>query len=296
MDVRTLRYFLAVAREETISGAADALHVTQPTLSRQMIDLEDELGTTLFLRGKRKITLTEDGLFLRDRAQEILTLVEKTEAAFAEPEEGISGDVFIGGGETAAMRLVASAAEALRKANPDVRFHIFSGNADAVAARLAEGLDDFGVFIEPADLAKYDVLRLPVKDRWGVLMRKDSPLAAKDAVTPGDLAGVPLLISGQSLVGSELSGWLGEKGGQMNVAATYTLLYNASLLVEAGMGCALCLDGIAGTGEDSLCCFRPLQPALEVGVCVAWKKYSRFSKASAAFLDCLRKEIAGLPA
>ena len=183
MELRVLRYFLAVAREGTISGAACALHVTQPTLSRQMMELEEELGKTLFLRGKRSIALTEEGLFLRDRAREILALVEKTESEFADPAEGVSGDVYIGGGETFAMRIIARAACALQKAHPRVTFHLFSGNADSVAERIAGGLDDFGVFIEPADLSKYDVIRLPVKDIWGILMRKDSPLASKDVIT-----------------------------------------------------------------------------------------------------------------
>lgn len=291
MELRVLRYFLAVAREGTISGAACALHVTQPTLSRQMMELEEELGKTLFLRGKRSISLTEEGLFLRDRAREILALVEKTESEFADPAEGVCGDVYIGGGETFAMRIIARAACALQKAHPRVTFHLFSGNADSVAERIAGGLDDFGVFIEPADLSKYDVIRLPVKNIWGVLMRKDSPLASKDVITPDDLAGLPILVSGQTFVENEIAGWLGEKAERFHVAATYNLLFNASRMVEEGMGYALCLEGIVSTSSGSPFCFRPLKPSIEVGVCVAWKKYQRFSKASALFLEYLKKEI-----
>ena len=165
MELRVLRYFLAVAREESISGAAEALHVTQPTLSRQMMELEEELGKTLFLRGKRKISLTEEGMFLRKRAQEIVTLVEKTESEFSAAEETISGDVHIGGGETDAMRLIARAAHRLQSAYPHIAYHLFSGNADDVTERLDRGLVDFGVFIEPADLSKYDFIKLPVTGR-----------------------------------------------------------------------------------------------------------------------------------
>ena len=200
MELRVLRYFLAVAREESISGAAEALHVTQPTLSRQMMELEEELGKTLFLRGKRKISLTEEGMFLRKRAQEIVTLVEKTESEFSAAEETISGDVYIGGGETDAMRLIARAAHRLQSAYPHIAYHLFSGNADDVTERLDKGLVDFGIFIEPADLSKYDFIKLPVTDIWGVLMRKDSPLAARPTIRPQDLPGLPLLASSQHLV------------------------------------------------------------------------------------------------
>ncbi len=291
MELRVLRYFLAVARAETISGAAEALHVTQPTLSRQMMDLEKELGKTLFLRGKRKILLTEEGLFLRKRAQEIVALVEKTESEFSAAEKNISGDVYIGGGETDAMRLIACAAHRLQAAYPHISYHIFSGNAEALTERLDRGLVDFGIFIEPADLSKYDFIRLPVKDIWGVLMRKDSPLAVKQTIKPEDLPGLPILCSNQTMVQNEISGWMGSRYEKLNIIATYNLLYNASLMVEEGMGYALCLDKIIGTSGDSPLCFRPLEPALEVGLDVVWKKYQIFSKAAEKFLEYLQREI-----
>ena len=230
MELRVLRYFLAVAREESISGAAEALHVTQPTLSRQMMELEEELGKTLFLRGKRKISLTEEGMFLRKRAQEIVTLVEKTESEFSAAEETISGDVHIGGGETDAMRLIARAAHRLQSAYPHIAYHLFSGNADDVTERLDRGLVDFGVFIESADLSKYDFIKLPVTDIWGVLMRKDCPLAARATIRPQDLLGLPLLASNQHLVKNEFSGWFGEGYEKLNIITTYNLLYNASIM------------------------------------------------------------------
>ena len=179
MELRTLRYFLAVAQAKTISAAAEALHVTQPTLSRQMQELEEELGKTLFLRGKRSITLTEEGTFFRKRAQEILSLLEKTTAELRAPDELLSGDIHIGGGETDAIRLLARAARRMRQDHPHVTFHIFSGNAEDVMEKIDRDLVDFGLFIEPVDLSGYEFFRLPVKDRWGVLMRKDAPLAAR---------------------------------------------------------------------------------------------------------------------
>lgn len=291
MELRVLRYFLAVAREETISGAAEAVHVTQPTLSRQMMDLEDELGKTLFLRGKRRISLTEEGMFLRKRAQEIVDLVEKTESEFTAAEQDIGGEVWIGGGETDAMRLIARAARGLQAAYPHISFHLFSGNAEDVAERLDRGLVDFGVFVGPADLSKYDFIKLPVTDIWGVLMRKDSPLAEKQTIRPEDLLGLPLLCSRQPMVKNEISGWMGASYGKLNIVTTYNLLYNASLMVEEGMGYALCLDKIIRTCGDGPLCFRPLEPRLEVGLVLVWKKYQIFSKAAAKFLERLQKEL-----
>ena len=292
MELRVLRYFLAVAREETVSGAAEAVHVTQPTLSRQMMELEEELGKTLFLRGKRRITLTEEGRFLRKRAQEIVSLVEKTESEFSAADKDISGEVWIGGGETEAMRLIARAARGLQTAHPHVVCHLFSGNAVDVAERLDSGLVDFGLLIEPADLSKYDFIRLPATDIWGLLMRKDSPLAARQTIRPADLLGLPLLCSRQPMVKNELSGWMGADRDKLHIVTTYNLLYNASLMVEEGMGYALCLDKIIRTSGGPLC-FRPLEPKLEVGLNIVWKKNQIFSKAAAKFLEYLQKELAG---
>lgn len=292
MELRELRYFLAVAQAGTISAAAEALHVTQPTLSRQLMELENRLGKTLFLRGKRKITLTDEGLFLRGRAREILALVEKTETAFSEPEESIGGEVFIGGGETDAMRILARAARRLHERHPNVIFHLFSGNAEAVAERIARGLVDFGVFIDPADLSEYDVLRLPVRDTWGLLMRRDSPLARKTAICPADLFELPLICSRQAQVDNDIAGWMGSGHENLHIIATYNLLYNAALMVEEGLGYALCLDKIVTAHPQGNLCFRPLAPRLAVGLAVAWKKSQTFSPAAAAFLACLREEIA----
>lgn len=293
MEVRVLRYFLAVAREESISGAAESLHLTQPTLSRQLMDLEAELGRKLLIRGSRKVNLTEEGVLLRKRAEEILDLMEKTRSELCETDEAdITGDIYIGGGETDAMRLIARAAHRLQSAYPHIAYHLFSGNADDVTERLDRGLVDFGVFIEPADLSKYDFIKLPMTDIWGVLMRKDCPLAARATIRPQDLLGLPLLASNQHLVKNEFSGWFGEGYEKLNITTTYNLLYNASIMVEEGMGYALCLDKIVRTSGGSPLCFRPLEPKLEVGLHIAWKKYQFFSKAAEKFLECLQREIA----
>ncbi|MDO5536136.1 MAG: LysR family transcriptional regulator [Desulfovibrionaceae bacterium] len=293
MELRVLRYFLAVVQEETISGAAEAVHVTQPTLSRQMMELEEELGKTLFVRGKRKISLTEEGMFLRKRAQEIIALVDKTTSAFSAPAEELAGDIYIGGGETEAMRLVARAACRMRSVHPHVVFHMFSGNAEDVMERIDRGLVDFAVFVDPVDLSRFDFLRLGLRDAWGVLMRRDCPLAARDSVRPEDLLGLPLLVSRQSMVGNEISGWMGGRAGELQIVGSYNLLYNASLMVEEGVGSALCLDRIIRISEGSPLCFRPLEPKIEVGLHVAWKKYQIFSRPAEVFLDFLKSEIAG---
>lgn len=291
MELRVLRYFLAVAREESISAAAETLHLTQPTLSRQLMDLEEELGKKLFLRGNRKVTLTEDGVLLRKRAGEIVELVEKTESEFHEPEEWIGGDIYIGGGETDAMRLIARAAKEFQALHPQVRYHLFSGNAEDVTERLDKGLLDFGVLIEPADLKKYDLMKLPATDVWGVLMPKGSPLAARDAVRKEDLWDLPLLVSRQSLGQNEIYAWLGRNAEALNIVTTYNLIYNAALMVEEGMGYALTLDRLVNTAGDSKLCFRPLEPRQEVGLDIVWKKYQVFSRATEKFLEYLQEKF-----
>lgn len=291
MELRVLRYFLAVAREETISGAAELLHVTQPTLSRQLMDLENELGAKLFIRGNRKIILTEKGMLLRKRAEEIVELADKAEAEFTAAEELVSGDVYIGGGETDAMRLIAKSAGSLQKEYPGIRLHLFSGNADDVTERLDKGLLDFGVLIEPSNMNKYDYIHLPVTDTWGLLMRKDSPLAQKDSIRPKDLEGIPLLSSRQAMTRNFLSGWYGRDFDKLNIAVTYNLIYNASLMVDEGLGYALGLDKLVNTTGDSSLCFRPLEPRLEAHLSIVWKKYQVFSKAAQKFLEMLQQNI-----
>ena len=295
MDIKVLQYFLAVAREESITKAAEFLHMTQPPLSRQLKDLEDELGKQLLIRGNRKITLTDEGIILRKRAEEIVELFEKTKAEISTSDENISGDIYIGGGETEGIRLIARTIRNLQKDYPDIRFRIFSGNAEDVTEKLDKGLLDFGVFIEPADMSKYDFIKLPDTDVWGLLMRKDSPLASHKTIKPNDLSDLPIICSNQVMVKNEISGWLGGEYEKLNIVATYNLLYNASLMVEENVGYALCLDKIIKTSGDSPLCFRPLEPKLEVGLYIAWKKYQVFSKAAEKFLERLQAEFTQSP-
>ena len=293
MDIRILRYFLAVAQEESISGAAGFLHITQPTLSRQLMDLEAELGVKLLNRGKKnqRITLTEEGMLLRKRAEEIVVLADKTIAEFDTFHDIISGDIYIGGGETNAMRLIARVGKKLQSQYPLIRYHLFSGNADDVAERLDKGLLDFGLFIGTANMERYNYLRLPETDIWGLLMRIDSPLAAKESIRAKDLENIPLIVSRQSMVHNELSGWSGYDFEKLNIVATYNLVYNASLMVDEGFGYALCLDRLVYSADNNNFCFRPLEPRLETHLDIAWKNYQVFSKAAEKFLEALQDEL-----
>ena len=290
MELRILRSFLTVAREQSISGAAKVLHISQPSLSRQIMDLEEEVGAKLFQRGNRKITLTEHGLLLRKRAGQIVDLVRKTQEEMTSGEGTVSGTVRIGAGETQAFRTLAGAVHELACEYPDIRFQVFSGNAEDVMERLDKGLADFGVLIEPYDVSKYDYIGLPIPDVWGVLMRRDSPLAALDAVQAEDLRNVPLICSRQALEGGQLSSWFKADYTRLNLVASYNLLFNASLMVEAGIGYALCLDNIVSTAGDSNLCFRPLKPVLQSQVNLVWKKHQIFSKPSELFLNLVRRK------
>lgn len=295
MEFRVLRYFLTVAREGSITGAANSLHLTQPTLSRQLQDLEKELGQTLLIRGKHKITLTPEGMILRKRAEEIVDMVEKTEAEFNSISDVIGGDIYIGSGETDSMKYIARVMKDIQQEYPNVKFHVYSGNAEDVIEKLDKGLLDFGVLIQPIDLSKYDNITLPEKDLWGVLMLKNSPLAKKEFVTLEDLVSVPILASRQmSKKYSAESGfldWFGDAFEHLNIAVTYNLVYNAAVMVKAGIGYAVTLDKLVNTTGDSDLCFRPLKPKLESGLDIVWKKYQVFSPAAKLFLDKLSESL-----
>ena len=289
MEIRELRYFLAIAREQSISKAAESLYMTQPSLSRQMQNLEKELGKQLFVRGSKKIELTEAGFLLQKRAEETLALYEKTQAELAAPEE-CAGEIRIGGGESFCVSFVARLATKMQRENPRVVFHFFSGDTQDVTEKLEKGLIDFGILVEPAEISRYEFLRLPQKDTWGVLMRKDSPLAQKERITPQDLSGKPLIRSLHAVKNRELSAWFSGEEPQ-DIRATYNLLYNASLLVREGMGYAVGLDRIINTTGESELCFRPLDPPLESTLAVAWKKNQIFSRPAQKFLQMLRDEL-----
>lgn len=284
MDIRVLQYFLAVAREQSISGAAEQLNMTQPPLSRTLKELEEELGKTLFIRGNRKITLTDEGMILRKRAEEMLNLLEKTKAEIRASNEEINGDIYFGGGESEGMRFLVKVMKQVQQDYPKIRYHIFSGNSYDVTERLDKGLIDFGTLFEPVALNKYDHLRLPGADTWGLLMRKDSALAELDSIRPENLKGIPLLCSKQLLNENGLSGWLGYDYEKLNVVATYNLINTPRLMVEEGIGSAICFDRLFNIPPESNLCFRPLEPRLEAGVSLVWKKYQAFSKAAEVFL------------
>lgn len=289
MEIRVLRYFLAVAREGSVTGAAHLLHVTQPTLSRQIKDLEEELGTKLFVRHSHSVSLTADGMRLRKRAEEVLDMVEKTQAEFAVCEAITGGDIHIGGGETQVMRYLAVIIHELREEHPSIRFHFYSGNAVDLTDGLDKGLLDFGVLIQPADLSKYDHVNLPYKDVWGVLMRKDSPLAAKPCVTRHDLLGEPVMLSRQAIrrtaVKNDFVDWFKDYFERLNVVATFNLVYNAAIMAQEGIGHVVTLGGLADVSEDSALCFRLLEPRLETSLNIVWKKSQVFSPAAEIFLQ-----------
>ena len=289
MELRELKYFLAVASEGSISRAAEALFITQPSLSRQMQNLEREVGGALFERGNRKITLTERGKLLKKRAEEILELYEKTVNDVSAPAQDISGEVRIGGGETPAMESVIRAALKVQSEHPKVKFRFFSGDAPAVLEKLDKGLIDFGVIIDGENIEEYNSLRLPLSDSWGAIIREDCPLAQKKVITPADLAGYPLICSNQSFAKGLVARWLNAEPDDIPVAATYNLLYVASQLVGAGAGVAISIDGIINTQNSGLV-FRRLEPEVRTHTDVLWKKYAIFSKPAELFLAALREQ------
>ena len=290
MELRVLQYFLAVAREQSISAAAQSLHLTQPTLSRQLKELEETLGKQLMIRGGRTITLTEEGLHLRKRAQEILDLVGRTEKEIMQSQETVSGDIYIGTGETDGVRQIARVARSLQERYPAVQFHIVSDDAADVCEQLDKGLLDFGMLLGDINKMKYHYLELPMRDTWGVLMRRDSPLAKKSSVTPEDLWDQPLILSRQVDNKGGPYRCLRREPAELHAVAPYTLVFNASLLVDEGMGYAFALDKLINTTDKSLC-FRPLEPRLELGMYLVWKKSQLFSKPAELFLHQLQQQL-----
>lgn len=295
MEIRVLRYFLAIAREGSITNAANFLHVTQPTLSRQIRDLEEELGQRLFIRGSHSMSLTAEGMILRKRAEEIISMVDKTEAEFHSMENIVEGDIYIGSGETDAIKLIAGLAKNLREDFPGIHYHLYSGNSDDVTERLDKGLLDFGILIQPADISKYDYINIPARDIWGVVMRKDSPLAARKSIRKEDLRSVPLICSRQAISQkqstNEFTRWFGEDFDKLDIVTTFNLVYNAAIMVEAGIGYAVTIDKIANTSHSSNLCFRPLEPHLDSGLNIIWKKHQVFSTAAELFLKKIKENF-----
>ncbi len=283
-----MEYFLTVAREQSISGAAAYLHLTQPTLSRQLKDLEDELGKQLFIRGNRKIVLTDDGILLRKRAEEIVDLVRKTENEVKASDKQVSGDIYIGAGETDGVRFLVKTAKEIQKEHPAVHYHISSGDGLDVLYNLNKGIIDFALILSDIDTKSYDYIKLPAYDKWGVLMRKDSELAGRDCITQEDLSDKPLIVSRQSYKRDEFKDWF--KGGVrgLNIIATYNLIYNAALMVDEGLGYALTLENLVNTSNTNMK-FVPLKPQLTVEMYLVWKKHQVFSRAAQLFMNAIKE-------
>ena len=286
MDIRVLRYFLAVAREGNITRAAESLHITQPSLSKQLMDLEQELGKTLLLRGKRKITLTEDGILLRKRADEIVTLLEKTECEISSDTSILSGEIAVGGSPT---EQILRAAASIRAKHPDVQFHFYSSDATDVTELLDHGSLDFAVLLEPVDTLKYEHITLSDASRWGLLMPENCPLAEKKAVSKSDLQSVPLIFHRRMGLQRMISLWAGIDVEHLHVAATYNVIHgDPTSFVTSGLGYFLTIEDLLSPGLDRRVCFRPLFPSLTTRHALIWKRYPAFTKAASAFLEAVK--------
>lgn len=288
IETRLLQYFLAVAREQNITRAAQSLHIAQPTLSKQMMDLEEQLGKPLFIRGKKKITLTDEGAFFRSRAQEMMDLMAKTESMFHSDEDTVAGDIWFGCGETPLMGYITQIFHDLQAEYSGLVFHIFSGDSEAVLEKLDKGLLDMGLMLGPTDQTKYRQIPLNLTNRFGLLMPKDSPLADQPSVPISLLPTLPLIVSQQTVSRMLLRDWLGEDYERLHILATYNLIYNATFMVEQGMGYALCLENLVNTEGRRNLTFRPLEPEMPVGAYLVVKKYHVLPRTA----QLLLKEIA----
>ncbi len=285
MELRTLRYFLAAAQEGNMTHAADILHVTQPTLSRQMMDLEKELGTTLMLRGKNGLTLTDDGIFFRQRAEEIVELADRLEQTFVERNTQVNGVIAVGASEAVGSQLFAKLIKNFSDKYPLVQFNLYNETVDNIKDRLDKGLVDVGLLLEPIDTEKYDFVRLSQKDTWGILMRDDHPLADRSSVTPDEIVEYPLMIPLREKIRGEILNWLKRDEKDLKIPLNYTLLSNAALLVEEGMGCAFCMDGALAIRSSRHLRFIPIYPERTTRSILVWKKNRLFSPATSLFIQ-----------
>lgn len=290
MEIRVLRYFLEVAREGNVTHAAQRLHISQPTLSRQIKELEEELGKKLFTRSNYSVKLTEEGMLLRKRAEDILDMTDKTIAEFQALDEVNGGDIHIGCAESNGIAPFIRVIQSLQKEYPRIRYHFYSSGTEAVNERLDRGLLDFAIIVQEVDLSKYNYLRIPASDQWGLIMRRDSPLAQHSCIHLHDLMDIPLILSRQAM-GEEMPRWFGETQDKLNVVATYDLLFNTSVMVREGFGYVLGFDGLVYTGPDSELCFRPLEPSLESPMYIIWKKYQMFSPVASLLMEELKKNF-----
>ena len=289
MELRVLKYFLTVADEGNITRAADILHVTQPTLSRQLIELEDELGTALLIRGKRSVTLTDEGFLFKQQAEMIVELSDKLEHTFKDKEDVVCGTIRIGASEAVGCRALALYMKEFREKYPDVQFDLYNGMAGNIKEMLERGLLDLGLVLEPVDTAKFEYVRLPQKETWGLLLRKDHELAEKETLTVEEIRQYPLIMPGRENAKNEVLHWLQCEESHLNIPAYYNLLSNAALLVEAGMGCAVCLDGALSIHADPDLCFRQILPEHTTRSVILWKKNHLFSQAASLFVQTIQE-------
>ena len=292
MELRVLNYFLMVSQEENITKAAQLLHVTQPTLSRQLMQLENELGVKLFERSNHSIVLTSDGLLLKRRAQEIVSLAEKTKRELTTEKE-LSGEIEIGSGEFKSFSLLADVIAAFSAKHPGVRFHLNSGNADTIKERLENGGLDIGLLADPVDISRYEFTRLPQKETWGIIAHNDFAIAKRPFVTPKDLIGLPLILPHRRMVREEIQNWFGDLYGDVNVFATYDLLYNAAIMAQKKMGIILTIELESRFDEVK---FVPFAPKMEFGSVLVWKKNQIQSAAMEAFIDFSKKYVKSISA
>ncbi|MDA3972765.1 LysR family transcriptional regulator [Enterococcus thailandicus] len=289
MELRVLNYFLAVVNEESISKAAKSLNLTQPTLSRQLKDLEDELGVTLFHRGKSKISLTDAGVRLKARAEEIITIANNTKKEF-ETEAGLFGGLLpFGSVESATSKELTDLIFEFHKKYPNVEYYIYSGIVDEIKEKIDRGIIEFGLLLEPVNVENYNFIRLPQKERWGVVTRTDSELAKKEFITPEDLSALPLMQSNRTVLQNEINRWLSLKDGETtNTIATFNLMFNVMNLVEKELGYLLCLEGVFESKKTEALCFRPLAPELTTGYVIAWKRNRMLSAVAEKFIELAR--------
>ncbi|WP_145321745.1 LysR family transcriptional regulator [Paenibacillus xylanexedens] len=289
MDVRVLRYFLTVAKAGNITKAAEILHITQPTLSRQLMDLEEELGTRLFIRGKRQITLTDSGLLFQQRVKEIVSLLDKTERDLAEQKDLIGGVVSVGCVESTVSRVLPELLEEFSNRHPMVQYELYSADGDDIREKLDRGNIDIGILLEPIETAKYEYIRLPYQEKWGILMRRDDPLAQKASISIQDILSLPLIPPRRTIVQNEIASWLGVENDNLFIFASHNLLTNAMLLVERKLGYAICVSGSYTIRESNSTCFVPFEPERITTHVIAWKKNKIFSSATAHFIQFINE-------
>lgn len=292
MEIRVLRYFLTVVREESITRAAEALHITQPTLSRQLAQMEEEMGVKLFDRGTRRITLTNEGLLLRRRAEEILNLVDKTEKELTEQEDAVEGTVSIGCGDLGAVEILADLLQSFHRRYPAVTFDLYTATADHVREQMEHGLIDIGLLSEPVNIEKCDFIRLKRKEKWVVAMHPDSPLAQKEMITPADLKGVPLILPRRLNVRNEVASWFGDDFDKLNVLFTSNLPANSSIMVSRKMAYAILIGASISLWDQDKITYRPLSPELTASSVIAWRRQQPFGLAASKLIAHIRRELA----